>query len=121
MKGKSPPVVVANTCDPSIWETEAGGWEIQGQPELHGETLLQKTKNKQIKQIKTGVFKHNVEVLYSVSKSRWVAMCLTEMCMLDKLLLDMNYSTVGCESKVYTLSKVNKQTHNLDFCMNHLT
>jgi hypothetical protein len=28
--------------NPSIWETEAGGLSVQGQPGLHNETLAQK-------------------------------------------------------------------------------
>lgn len=38
--------MVTHTYNPSIWEAETGGWpRVQGQPELHNETLSQKTKN----------------------------------------------------------------------------
>jgi hypothetical protein len=31
--------MVAHTCNPSIWEAEAGGMRVSGQPGLHSETL----------------------------------------------------------------------------------
>jgi hypothetical protein len=38
--------MVVNICNPSTWEVEAGGWRVQGQPELQRETLPQKAKIK---------------------------------------------------------------------------
>jgi hypothetical protein len=33
--------MVAQACNPSIWKTEAGGSQVQGQPGLYSQTLLQ--------------------------------------------------------------------------------
>jgi hypothetical protein len=39
--------MVMHTCNPTTWEVEAGGsCIIQGQPELHGETLSQMKQDK---------------------------------------------------------------------------
>jgi hypothetical protein len=38
--------VVVNTCKPSTWEVEAGGWSIQGQSGLYGETLSPKNQTR---------------------------------------------------------------------------
>jgi hypothetical protein len=34
--------MVVHICNPSIWEAEAGGWQVGGQPGLHSEILPQK-------------------------------------------------------------------------------
>jgi hypothetical protein len=33
--------VVVHSCNPSTQEAEAGGWQVQGQPELQSETVSQ--------------------------------------------------------------------------------
>jgi hypothetical protein len=38
------PGMMVPICIPSIWEAEARGWWIQGQPGVCSETLSQKTK-----------------------------------------------------------------------------
>jgi hypothetical protein len=35
-----------HTCNPSTWETEAGGWRHLSQPGLHNETLYQKIEGR---------------------------------------------------------------------------
>jgi hypothetical protein len=39
---------MANAYNPTIWETEAGGWKVPGQPGLHSETLSLKNQGKTI-------------------------------------------------------------------------
>jgi hypothetical protein len=44
---------VTHICNPNTWEAEAGGWRIQGQPGLHGETLSEgKERRKEVKKRK---------------------------------------------------------------------
>jgi hypothetical protein len=38
------PHMVAHAYNPSTWESEAGGWKVQGQPGLQSETLFKKKK-----------------------------------------------------------------------------
>jgi hypothetical protein len=40
------PDVVVHTYNPSIWATEAGRSQVQGQPGLHSETLSEKKEKK---------------------------------------------------------------------------
>jgi hypothetical protein len=41
LKNTSQPKIAEHICNPSNWEVEARGWRIQGQSELHSETLSQ--------------------------------------------------------------------------------
>lgn len=61
-----------------------------------------------------------VAILPSISKCKKIVLCLTEknMCVFDKLPLDMSYSTVGCElnandSTIYIYNKafLNRNSH----------
>jgi hypothetical protein len=36
--------VVVHICNPSVWEAEAVGSQVQCQPRLHSETLFQKER-----------------------------------------------------------------------------
>jgi hypothetical protein len=42
------PGVVVHVCNPSTWETDAGGSKVQSQAILHRKTLSQKKKKKKI-------------------------------------------------------------------------
>jgi hypothetical protein len=42
---------VVHACNPSTWEVEAGGSQVQGQYGLCSKTLSQKKKKKEIKKI----------------------------------------------------------------------
>jgi hypothetical protein len=41
---------VVHTCNPSTWETEAGGSEVRGQTGIHGKILSQKQQKKENKE-----------------------------------------------------------------------
>jgi hypothetical protein len=45
-KKKPKPEMVAYTYNPSIWEAEAGGSKVPGQPGLYNKTLFQTQKTK---------------------------------------------------------------------------
>jgi hypothetical protein len=47
IKRPSQPGMVVHACDPSTQEAEAGGLQVQGQPELQTETCLKTNKQKQ--------------------------------------------------------------------------
>jgi hypothetical protein len=53
----------AHTCNPRIWETEAEGLRVQGQPGPHSKTLFQRQGNKRS-------LSDPLSVTYTCSKSR---------------------------------------------------
>jgi hypothetical protein len=55
--------MVAYTCNPSTWEAEAGGAQIQGQPWLQNEALLQKQKKNEVLEMAGGDGCDSVHVL----------------------------------------------------------
>jgi hypothetical protein len=57
VRHKLPSGMVMYSCNPSIWEAEAGRSRVQGQPVLHRETLSQNTTQRNKKK-KTGSSSH---------------------------------------------------------------
>jgi hypothetical protein len=51
--------MVANTCNPSTGEAEAGGSQVQGQPGLHSKTLSQQNKTNKKKKLKVPISKES--------------------------------------------------------------